>query len=754
MGNEDYRRELIEPLIFLPNSPTLFNLDVPGSGTLSACFKFDVSDTMLDGHDGIMETATKAAMVTKWGGGVGYYLGNIRSKDSLVNSTHGKAMGPVALLKFYHALSSMLTQSGKRDAAQMGILPVTHPDILEFIQCKDKDPQGLSTFNISVSLSDNFMRRVVAKDPYAVNIMQLMAESAWRTGDPGVYFVDTAEKDNPTPWLGNLTGTNPCLTGDTKIHTVYEGAVSFKDLAARNIDVLVYAWNPETKLPVIRWMRKPRKTRSNVQILEVEFDNGLKVKCTPDHNFYTFRGQKIQAQYLEIGQSVRAFSMSQHRDGHLRVHGWAEDKAQHQWVAHMVWECFNGPVPADKIVHHINHNEADNRIENLMLLTAIEHNQEHYPKRVVNGFHHNETREAALARNHKVVAVRVLGTEDVYNGTVDDVHTYIIADENPKAGIASGIVSANCGEVPLLNNEPCNLGSINLGRFYDKKRLLNYDHLEKVTRLATRYLDDVLDRNHFPVVEISTAAFETRKLGLGVCGWADLIALAHIDYASQEAVDLLSNILSKIREWADDESYKIGLAKAAAPCFNGRTVKQYRNATRLCVAPTGTIALLMGASSGIEPHYLLSWTRTTAEGYVLTEHIPVLDQLEGFVPQTAMEIPWEWHIKHQAAAQKHVDLAVSKTINMPNSATVEDIYNAYIMMWQSGTKGGTVYRDGCRETQVLNAITTSQVAEGLEHTATELISAEERCPECGGPTKHEEQCTECVAGCGWSACSV
>lgn len=525
MGNPEYKAELIEPLNFLPNSPTLFNLDVPGGGTLSACFKFDVADTMLDGHDGIMEVATKAAMVTKWGGGVGYYLGDIRPKNSLVNSTHGKAMGPVALLKFYHAMGSMLTQSGKRDAAQMGILPATHPDIAEFIRCKDDDPQGLSTFNISVSLSDEFMEKAKVDGSAEQAVLRSMAQSAWRTGDPGVYFVSRAERDNPTPGSGRLTGTNPC------------------------------------------------------------------------------------------------------------------------------------------------------------------------------------------------------------------------------------------GEVPLLNNEPCNLGSINLRNFYDEKGFVDFGRLKLVTKLATRYLDDVLDHNHFPVKEVSDAAFYTRKLGLGVCGWADLLALHHIDYASDEACQKLSEVMAFIRKVSDETSLQLGVEKGPAPCFAGTDIK-YRNATRLCIAPTGTIAILMGASSGIEPHYLLQWDRTTAEGVVLHEAVPVLEQLNGWLPQTAMDIPWEYHVKMQASAQPHVDLAVSKTINMPNSVTEEDIYNAYTMMWETGCKGGTIYRDGCRATQVLNAVETREDKESRPDTNQERPGAEssgaqeaERCPECGSPTKHEEQCIECVS-CGWSACSV
>lgn len=511
MGNVEYENELIRPLRFLPNSPTIFNLDVPGGGTLSACFKFDVADTMVDDKtlSGIMDTATKAALVTKWGGGVGYYVGGLRPEGALVNSTHGKAMGPLAVLRFYNAMGSMLTQSGKREAAQMGILDCEHPDLRSFIHMKDDDPQGLHTFNISVAITDKFMNHALNFPKSKENVLlKEMADSAWRTGDPGVYYVDTAERYNPTPWLGRLSGTNPC------------------------------------------------------------------------------------------------------------------------------------------------------------------------------------------------------------------------------------------GEVPLLNNEPCNLGSINLGKFYDGKGV-DYKSLGTVTRLATRYLDDVLDHNHFPVPDITAAAMLTRKLGLGVCGWADLLALMHVPYASNEAVYLLDEIMGFIRRIADEESLALGREKGIAPCFIGKGIG-YRNATRLCIAPTGTISILMGASSGIEPHFLREWQRRMGDGTILTERIPVLDRVGDFLPQTAMEIPWEWHVKHQAVTQKHVDLAVSKTINMRNDATVDDVYNAYVEMWRQGAKGGTVYRDGCRDVQVLSKI---------EHSDAVAYEVTEVCPDCQGTLSHSEGCSTCL-DCGYSYCSV
>jgi ribonucleoside-diphosphate reductase alpha chain len=508
-GNVDYYN-LMASGDFLPNSPTLFNKGT-GQGTLSACFKFDIPDTM----EGIMDVATKAAMVLKFGGGVGYVFSEVRQKGALIKTTHGRACGPVSVMKHMQSVAEMITQGGKRAGAQMGILHWSHPDFKEFIHCKDENPEALNTFNISGAMTDEFMKKA-NEEPSSEEgqLLTEMANSAWRTGDPGVYFIDQAERTNPTPWLGKLTGTNPC------------------------------------------------------------------------------------------------------------------------------------------------------------------------------------------------------------------------------------------GEVPLLDNEPCNLGSINLSHFVeddkDKNRwgswgYFNWTRLELTVRQAIRFLDDILDANTFPDPRITVAAQYTRKLGLGVMGWADALALMEIHYDSEEAVSLGTDLMKFINQVAREESAALANQKGPAPAFKehedfihleGEEWKRaiidagfwLRNATRSCIAPTGSIATINGASNGIEPHFALSNTRRMGSGTVLNEKVWVLEVLEErakkenrdtFVPHTAMEIDWSWHIRHQAAFQKHTDLAVSKTINMPNSATPEAVRDAYLMMWAYGTKGGTIFRDGSRGfgNQVLVSSEGEQIVE-------------------------------------------
>ena len=204
---------------FMPNSPTLFNAGT-GQGTLSACFVIPVNDTM----ESIMQAATTSAMIQKYGGGIGYSFSKLRSRGRGISTTHGKACGSVSVLKMLSSLSDMITQGGKRHGANMGILHIEHPEIMDFIHMKD-DNATAQNFNVSVALTDKFMQALEGNqnwdliDPHTQEVMHTLParaiweeiiDSAWKTGDPGLYFIDEANRTNPTPHLGNLDSTNPC----------------------------------------------------------------------------------------------------------------------------------------------------------------------------------------------------------------------------------------------------------------------------------------------------------------------------------------------------------------------------------------------------------------------------------------------------------------------------------------------------------------------------------------------------------------
>lgn len=459
------------------------------------CFVFDVTDSLLgDWPDGgmtepwltsILGTNFKAACVAKAGGGVGYYLGNIRPKGSPIRSTHKKACGPVTVLKYFQFLRSLITQGGKRDLAQMAVLNADHPDIREFIHCKDEDPQALSAFNISVSWKDKYLKQVdpsmLAGEGEWNKLWFEQCTSAWKTGCPGNLFWDTINQHNATPHLGDINATNPC------------------------------------------------------------------------------------------------------------------------------------------------------------------------------------------------------------------------------------------GETPNLNDEPCNLGSLAVVRFLEgvgRSAKINWGRLKEYVRRAIRYMDDILDRNIFPHPAITKMALSTRKLGLGVMGWADLLALMHVPYDSQEAVNLGGELMSTINETALNESVRIAKEKGPYPAYEGGTPETKenfpwcRNSTRSSIAPTGTISMIAEVWGGIEPYFALNCERTTYEGIKMQDGVPnwVRQKLNGFAdfqPKVASEIDWPWHVLHQAAFQRHTDLGVSKTINMPNTATIKDVSDAYRMMWETKCKGGTIFREGCRKEAVL-----------------------------------------------------
>ncbi len=355
-----------------------------------------------------------------------------------------------------------------------------------------------------------------------------------------------------------------------------------------------------------------------------------------------------------------------------------------------------------------------------------------------------------------------------------------------------------CGEQPLYPYESCVLGSINLTKFVTNQSI-NWDALRETIHTAVHFLDNVIDCNDFVIPQIEKMTKSTRRIGLGVMGFADVLIALNIAYDSQEAIEWAERLMSFVNDSAKIASEELAESRGAYPLFEQSSAfkqgeKKIRNATRTTIAPTGTIGIIADCSPGIEPLFYIAykrkslWSKNGAGIELMNinekfenelkqrkiysqelmekicEHGSVQDLDE--IPQelkrvfvTAHDISPEWHIKIQAAFQRHTNNAVSKTINFPHSATEQDVYNAYMLAYQLGCKGTTIYRDGSRSEQVISkakatkAKSTPTLHIDLKNpTAQVPLEGNEKCPECGAPVDQCEGCFKCLS-CGYSKCS-
>jgi ribonucleoside-diphosphate reductase alpha chain len=544
-------------LEFLPNSPTLMNAGRPRA-QLAACFVVPVGDSMPE----IFDAIKWAAEIQMTGGGTGFSFSRLRPSGDRVSSTGGAASGPLAFLDVFNAATDAVKQGGARRGANMGVLRIDHPDVLEFATAK-LDPARLTNFNISVAVTDAFMDAAargdeidlvnprsgqVARRVDARRLLRTIATSAWRSGDPGVLFLDRINAGNPIPDAGPIEATNPC------------------------------------------------------------------------------------------------------------------------------------------------------------------------------------------------------------------------------------------GEQPLLPFESCVLGSVNLARFAAGGEVA-WAELGRAVRDGVHFLDNVIDVNSYPLPQIEAVTRAHRKIGLGVMGFADLLVELGVPYDSERAVEIGAEVAAFVER--ESLAASAELAAARGPFVRFATSRwaeaghpPLRNATTTTVAPTGTISILAGCSSGIEPIYALSLVRRVLDGERLVETHPAFRRVaeqRGFwsdglaallaehgrargvapappdppIPDdvqalfaTAHDVAPEIHVRMQAAFQRHSHSAVSKTVNLPASATPEDVERIYRLAHELGCKGVTVYRDGSRSAQVLS----------FGESAREPAASGELCPECASPLRGDGLCSVCPA-CGWAVCA-
>lgn len=648
---------------FLPNTPTLINAGKERPGSFSACFVLPVEDSM----EGIFKAVSNAALIMKAGGGVGFNFGRLREKGAIVKTTGHESSGPISFMKVFDSACETISQGGVRRGAMIGILPVWHPDIEEFIEMK-ADGKSFSNFNISVGITDAFMEAIekdedwylippVYKDlqkiPTAylktINARSLwnkIVEQAHKTGDPGLFFLDTVNKAHPLN--DEIESSNPCWSGSTKVWTVEHGWTTFRELEKLG-DTEVFSWDG-SKI-VTKMMRNPRQTAVNTRIVEVAVrGSGAKsgqvsyLRCTYNHQLYLKDGTKVLAKDLKPGDNLSSVYIHKaNSKGYIS----ASCNGCSELVHNIVME-----TPEGFHAHHKNEITSDNRRSNLELQELHTHMSDHkkggknpihkltakgknylltLPTDGKNNGRYNDfvdNKEVVRLRdeeklswkevcsrvglapnvktiknryqwgleelqdNHTVISVEDCAFDSVYNGTVDDTHNYFVA-----CGENDGILSANCGEIPLRPYESCNLGSINLMAYLKEiqpntEKLpiggyeFNWNSLEEDIPTMVRFLDDVIDVNPYPLPEIDKASKESRKIGLGIMGWADCLIKMKIPYDSQEAIDLAEELIEFIYDTAYDSSLELAVEKGKFPLQPDKEMPR-RNATLLTVAPTG-----------------------------------------------------------------------------------------------------------------------------------------------------------------------
>ena len=717
----------------------------------SACFIQSVEDDM----DSIMKVQVAEANLFRAGSGTGTNRSPIRSsKEKLTGG--GRSSGPVSFMKGYDAYAGVIKSGGKtRRAAKMEILNVEHPDVIEFIESKQKEEkkawalieQGYSggmngeayasvafqNCNMSVRASDAFMDAVKSDGEWqtkyvkgggacetfkAKDILRKMAEGTHICGDPGMQFDTIINKYHTSKVSGKINASNPCFSGDTQVALVDGRNLSFEELVKEAIvgkQNFCYTVNKEGDIDIGR-ITNPRITQSNATVIKVILDNNQEIVCTPNHRFMLRDRSYKEAKDLTVNDSL----MPLYRE----------------MLPTFLFE--------------------DNKINSKNIISA------------------------PLAVNHRIQRIDKLHNKiDVYDIEVSNTHNF---------ALASGVFVHNCSEYMFLDDSACNLSSINLMKFLNTDGKFDTESFKRVVDRFIASMDLLVDGSSYPTEKITQNSHDFRPLGLGYANLGALLMSFGLPYDSDEgravsaaitalmcgqaykaSAKLASNVgpfpryaenrdsmLDVIRMHRDhvkdidvnkipyDLRYLVNEAWDSWSDAHELGKKYgFRNSQATVLAPTGTISFFMDCdTTGIEPDISLVKYKVLSGGGMLKivnrsvglalgrlgynedqvknilNYINTNDMIEGapglkaehlaifdcaFKPAKGKRsIHYKGHVLMMAVCQPYISGAISKTINMPESATVEEIMDAYIFAWERGLKAVAIYRENSKRSQPLN----------------------------------------------------
>lgn len=697
-------KEVLENCEFIPAGRTLYGAGYKGKRKVSTsnCY---ICPTPEDNIESIFETAKRIARISSYGGGCGVDISKLRPKGAKVNNSALTSTGAVSFLNIFDVTGATIGQKGRRAALMIG-LDCSHPDIEEFLKIKQNN-EKLASMNISIKFTNEFMEAVKNGEKFKLHFdtaeehiekyidarefFMEFCRTQWDYGDPGALFIDRIRSFNLLSGYKDyhIDITNPCVTGDTVILTK-DGYKKIIDLVGKDTEI----WNGYEWSTV-----QPRITGHNQKMLRVTMSNDVSIDCTRYHKFILHGDNRVKAEDLKVGD---------------------------------VLETWYIPNPDGS--------------------------------------------------KEKFSGITIASIEEI----PDAETVYCFTEPKNHSGIFNGIMTAQCAEFSGNAGNSCNLGSVNLymvidDKFTDKAHV-NFAKLKDITRTAVRMLDEVLDYGYdMQPLDINRKCIDDwRSIGLGVFGLADALVAMGIRYGSPEARMVISDIMEAMLESALDTSADLAAQKGTfgkyrwvntkksplievffgSPLYEKIKKNGLRNGTLLSVAPTGSISLFAGGfTGGVEPMYQVSYERTThstedegktfrvyargVKDLLAHHHLGNLSTEEikkrfPFIVESH-EIPPMERIAMQGVMQDYVDNAISSTINLPHSATPEEIFDIYMNAWQQGLKGVTVFRDGCKRGNILGVKKSKDTETPTYNT---IVPAKRRDTECvkGATFKESSSC--------------